>query len=450
VKVHGSLRVPGDKSISHRSLVLGALAEGQGKRESRITRILQSADVHSTAGVLRALGANIPPLSEDFVVRGVGRRGLRAPTTNLDAGNSGTTTRLMAGVVAALPFASTFVGDASLSRRPMRRVAKPLEAMGARFDLPAHGGLPMTIHGGTLHELDWTSEVASAQVKSAILLAALTSGVRARVIERERTRDHTERMLAARGVAIRVGEETSITNVESRVATPDVIAHFSSTRQASSTTIDIDANSPLAALDTDVPGDPSSAAFFGGLAALAQSGELRLEGVCMNDTRIGFFRHLELMGATVRRENARMSGGEPVADIVVAPKALRAARIVEHDVPSMVDELPLLACLATRAEGETRITGASELRVKESDRIAAVVANLRAIGVEAEELADGMVVVGSDRPLRGRVATHGDHRLAMAFGILGAVDGNALEIDDPACVDVSYPGFWSDLAAVRR
>jgi 3-phosphoshikimate 1-carboxyvinyltransferase len=444
VKVHGTLRVPGDKSISHRSLILGALAEG----ESRVTRILQSADVHSTAGVLRALGAHIPTLSEDFVVRGVGRRGFRAPTTNLDAGNSGTTTRLMAGVVAALPFASTFVGDASLSRRPMRRVAKPLEAMGARIELPAHGGLPMTIHGGTLHELDWTSEVASAQVKSAILLAALTSGVRARVIERERTRDHTERMLAARGVAIRVDEERSDSNVESRVATPDVPGR-SSTRDASSSTIDIDANSPLTALDTDVPGDPSSAAFFAGLAALAQGGELRLEGVCMNDTRIGFFRHLELMGASVRRENARDSGGEPVADIVVAPNALRAARIVEHDVPSMVDELPLLACIASRAEGETRITGASELRVMESDRIAAVVANLRAIGVEAEELEDGMVVVGSDRPLRGRIVTHGDHRLAMAFGILGAVDGNALEIDDPACVDVSYPGFWSDLRAVR-
>lgn len=420
MKVHGSLRVPGDKSISHRSLILGALAEG----ESRVTRILQSADVHSTAGVLRALGADIPALNEDFRIRGIGRRGFRPPATTLDAGNSGTTTRLMAGVVAALPFASTFVGDASLSRRPMRRVARPLEAMGARFDLPPHGGLPMTIHGGTLHEIDWMSEVASAQVKSAILLAALTSGVRARVIERARTRDHTERMLAARGVAIHVDADTN--------------------------TIDIDANSPLTALDTDVPGDPSSAAFFGGLAALARGGELRLEGVCMNDTRIGFFRHLELMGATVRRENARVSGGEPVADIVVAPNTLRAARIVEHDVPSMVDELPLLACLATRAEGETRITGASELRVKESDRIAAVVANLRAIGAEAEELEDGMVVVGSDRPLRGRVVTHADHRLAMAFGILGTVDGNALEIDDPACVDVSYPGFWSDLRAVIR
>ena len=417
MKVGGTLRVPGDKSISHRSLILGALADG----ESRVTRILQSADVHSTAGVLRALGADIPELSADFVVRGVGRRGLRAPTTPLDAGNSGTTTRLMAGVVAALPVTATFVGDASLSRRPMRRVSKPLEAMGARFDLPPHGGLPMTVHGGALHDLEWTSEVASAQVKSAILLAALTSGVRARVVEPAKTRDHTERMLTARGAALRV----------------DGLA------------VEIGAQSPLAALDTAVPGDPSSAAFFAGLAAIAQSGELKLERVCVNETRTGFFHRLRAMGASIVEESMRLEGGEWIADLVVAPRSLHATSVGEADVPSMVDELPLLACIAARAEGETVITGANELRVKESDRIAAVVSNLRAIGVDAEELADGMRIVGSDRPLRGRVVTHGDHRLAMAFGVLGAVDGNAIEIDDPACVGVSYPGFWDDLARVR-
>lgn len=422
--VRGTLRVPGDKSISHRSLILGALAEG----ETRVTRILQSADVHSTAGILRALGVAVPPLSADFVVKGVGRRGLRAPGVSLDAGNSGTTTRLMAGVVAALPFESTFIGDASLSRRPMRRVAKPLEAMGARFELPQHGGLPMTIHGGALCDIDWTSEVASAQVKSAILLAALTSGVRARVIEPEPTRDHTERMLTARGAAVVV----SAANVLG-------LAH-------DGVVIDIEADSSLNGLDTAVPGDPSSAAFFSGLAAIADGGELRLEGVCMNPRRIGFFRTLRAMGVDLREENARMEGGEPIADLVVSPAGLRAATVTREQVPSMVDELPLLACVAARAEGETRITGANELRVKESDRITAVVDNLRAIGVEAEELEDGMTIVGSDRPLRGRVITHGDHRLAMAFGVLGAVGGNAIEIDDPACVDVSYPGFWTDLA----
>jgi 3-phosphoshikimate 1-carboxyvinyltransferase len=418
MRVGGTLRVPGDKSISHRSLILGVLAD-EGS-ETRVTRILQSADVHSTARILRALGAELPELSEEFVVTGLGRQGLRSPTENLDAGNSGTTTRLMAGVAAALPFDSTFIGDASLSRRPMRRVSKPLTAMGATFELPEHGGLPMTVHGGQLHEIDWRSEVASAQVKSAILLAAVTARVSARVVEPERTRDHTERMLAARGVAIRVDGHT----------------------------VDIDGDSPLAAVDSEVPGDPSSAAFFAGLAAIAQGGELRLEGVCMNETRTGFFRRLKDMGANIHQENQREQGGERVADVVVSPNELRGVRITRDDVPSMVDELPLLACLATRADGETRITGANELRVKESYRIAAVVANLRAIGADAEELEDGMAIVGSDRPLHGRVITHGDHRLAMAFGILGAAEGNEIVIDDRACVEVSYPGFWADLERV--
>ena len=417
MNVSGSLRVPGDKSISHRALIFGALGTG----ESRVTRILQSADVHSTAGVLRSLGVAVPPLSDDFVVRGVGRRNLHQPSGPLDCGNSGTTTRLMAGVVAASALTATFIGDSSLSNRPMRRVARPLEAMGARFELPPNGGLPMKITGGSLHDLDWKSEVASAQIKSAILLAALVSGVRARVTEPVRSRDHTERMLEARGAALSIDENT----------------------------VTIDADSPFETSDTEVPGDPSSAAFFAGLAAMATSGALKLEGVCVNETRIGFLERVKEMGARVHFGNWRMEGGESVADVTVSPDRLRGTTVVEADVPAMVDELPLLACLATRAEGETLITGANELRVKESDRIAAVVANLRAIGATAEELPDGMRIVGSDRPLTGRVVTHGDHRLAMAFGVLGAADGNSIEIDDRDCVAVSYPRFWADLAAVQ-
>jgi 3-phosphoshikimate 1-carboxyvinyltransferase len=416
MRVSGSLRVPGDKSISHRALIFGALSQG----ESRVTDILESADVHSTAGVLRTLGIDIPELSPDFVIRGRGSRGLRQPSRNLDCGNSGTTTRLMAGVVAASVLHATFIGDASLSRRPMGRVARPLEAMGARFELPPHGGLPMTIHGGDLHNIVWNSEVASAQVKSAILLAGLVSGVRARVIEKTKTRDHTERMLEARGASLHVDDDA----------------------------VTIEPGSSLGALDTAVPGDPSSAAFFAGLAAIADGGELRLERVCVNATRIGFLGQLRRMGVTVLEVERRLEGGEWIADVIVSPGELRAGSVAERDVPSMVDELPLLACLATRGTGETVITGASELRVKESDRIAATVANLRAIGATANELPDGMTIQGSTRPLRGRVVTHGDHRLAMAFGILGAATGNAIEIDDPACVAVSYPGFWSDLARV--
>ncbi|HEX8944992.1 MAG TPA: 3-phosphoshikimate 1-carboxyvinyltransferase, partial [Gemmatimonadaceae bacterium] len=392
MKVSGTLRVPGDKSISHRALIFSALSEG----ESRVTSILQSADVHSTAGVLRALGAEIPELSSDFVICGRGLHSIAQPRRDLDCGNSGTTTRLMAGVVAASPIRATFVGDASLSRRPMGRVARPLEAMGARFELPAHGGLPMTIHGGALHDIEWNSEVASAQVKSAILLAGLVAGVRATVIEANKTRDHTERMLEARGASVHIGDDR----------------------------VTIHPGSSIRALDTAVPGDPSSAAFFAALAAIADDGEIRLERVCVNATRIGFIEQLRRMGVTILEEERRLEGGEWVADLVVAPGALRGEPVAERDVPSMVDELPLLACLATRAEGETLITGASELRVKESDRIAATVANLRAIGATADELPDGMRIQGATKPLRGRVVTHGDHRLAMAFGVLGAASGN--------------------------
>jgi 3-phosphoshikimate 1-carboxyvinyltransferase len=419
VKVAGSLRVPGDKSISHRALMLAALGDGT----SRVTDILESADVHSTAGVLRALGAEIPPLSSDIVIPGIGLRALSAPATSLDCGNSGTTTRLMAGIVAASPITATFVGDASLSRRPMRRVARPLEAMGARFDLPPHGGLPMTIHGGALRDLAWRSEVASAQVKSAILLAGLVGGVRVTLDEPAPTRDHTERMLGARGVDVmRAG-----THIE---LAPNHRA--------------------IAALDTRVPGDPSSAAFFAALAAMADEGTLVLEDVCVNETRTGFLETLRRMGAEVRFERDNLVGGEWISNVVVTSGSLRGVTVGSEIVPSMIDELPMLACLATRAEGETVISGAAELRVKESDRIAAVVSNLRAVGAEAEELPDGMRVVGTRNRLRGAVRAHADHRLAMSFAILGAATGNEIRVDDPACVAVSYPRFWQDLARVTR
>ncbi len=378
--VSGTLRVPGDKSISHRSLILGALSDGA----CRVQHILESEDVQSTAGVLRALGADVPALSSDLTIHGAGLGGLRAPAEKLDCGNSGTTTRLMAGVIAALPITATFIGDASLSRRPMRRVARPLEAMGARVDLPGHGGLPMTIHGGRLRDITWESDVASAQVKSAVLLAALVGNVRAAVTEPARSRDHTERMLAARGAAVAVH----------------------------GTRVEIAAGSRLRASDVVVPGDPSSAAFFIALAALATSGSVVLEGVCINETRTGFFRQLRRMGARIDEQSRRTSGGDP-------------------------------------ATGETLITGASELRVKESDRIAAVVRNLRQVGATAEELPDGMRICGPSGPLRGRVVTHGDHRMAMAFGIIGAAPGNEIELDDRDCVAVSYPGFWRDLQRVQ-
>ncbi|HTR79484.1 MAG TPA: 3-phosphoshikimate 1-carboxyvinyltransferase [Gemmatimonadaceae bacterium] len=416
MRVDGRLRVPGDKSISHRALILAALA-GQGR--SRVTGILESADVRSTAGVLRALGHPIPALSDDMVVKGGGRR-VRAPSTPLDCGNSGTTARLMAGVVAGAPITARFVGDASLSRRPMRRIATPLEAMGAVVELSPGGGLPMTIHGGALRTLEWASEVASAQVKSAILLAAVMAGVPVVVDEPRPTRDHTERMLKARGVEVRVDG--------SRIAAAG--------------------GAELRPMDVDVPGDPSSASFFAALAAMATDGELVIDDVCVNATRTGFLDALITMGAVVEYDRQTEIGGEWVSPVVVQPGRLNGITVTDSDIPSMIDELPLLACVAARATGATVITGASELRVKESDRIAAVVSNLRAVGVDATELPDGMRIAGSDRRLTGRVTTHGDHRIAMAFGILGALPGNAIAIDDPSCVDISYPAFWEDLHRV--
>ena len=418
MNVAGEIRVPGDKSISHRALILSAVGAGR----SRITGILDAADVRSTAGALRQLGVRVPALGAELVVEGVGRPGLLAPRDPLDCGNSGTTARLLAGVVAGAGVTARFVGDRSLSRRPMRRVARPLEAMGAVIEFEGPDGLPMTVRGGPLHGIDWLNEVASAQVKSAILLAGVLGGVEVTVREPRLSRDHTERMLSARGVGS-----------ESR---PGYVRMFPATR--------------LEACDVDVPADPSSAAFFGGLAALAASGELVLRDVCVNPTRIGFFDLLREMGASVEFRDARIQSGEPVADILVRAAALNPIEVGAERVPSLIDEIPLLACLAARARGESRITGAAELRVKESDRIAAVVSNLRVVGAEARELPDGIVVAGSDAPLAGRVVTHGDHRLAMAFAVLGASTGGRISIDDPGCVDVSYPDFWRDLDRVSR
>lgn len=417
--VAGTIRAPGDKSISHRALIFAALADG----ETRVRDILASADVHATASALRAMGVSIPELSTDFVVRGHGIAALTSPARAFDCANSGTTTRLLCGLLAGLPGRSArFEGDASLSRRPMRRVASPLASMGAHIDFegaPGHDGLPMRVHGAQLRGTNYVSAHASAQVKGALLLAGLASGVEVVVEEPYRSRDHSERMLLARGVALEVSERSVRLPAAQQVTAADVV----------------------------VPSDPSSATFFAALAALADSGELRLENVCLNPTRTGAFDVLQRMGVSLDVSEQRLVGGELIGTIVVRPEALNGTTIEGAEIPRCIDELPMLACLASQAAGETRIADAAELRVKESDRIRAVVDNLRTLGVDAEELPDGMRIIGSRTPLRGHVITHGDHRLAMAFGVLGAIPGNEITIDDPACVDVSYPRFWQDLAA---
>lgn len=413
--------VPGDKSLSHRALMFAALGTG----ESVLRGVLPSADVRSTAGVVRALGVDVPlqwSLGDEMRIVGAGRRGLREPTVALDCGNSGTTTRLMAGVVAGHRMRSTFVGDASLSRRPMRRIARPLTQMGATFSFAADDGLPMTVQGADLHDIAWVSPTASAQVKSAILLAALVSGVSARVQEPTRSRDHTERMLAALGAPILVTDDAVL----------------------------LDPVDQLSPLQFDVPGDPSSALFL--IASAVLRGQpIEVCNVGVNETRSGALAVLARMGVTLTLVNEREMSGEPVADIHVAPCAgLRGVTIGGDEIPALIDEIPMLACLAACAEGETRITDAAELRVKESDRIATVVSNLRRIGGAADELPDGLVIAGHAMSLRGAVLTHADHRIAMAFGVLGAMRGNDVILDDPDCVDVSFPGFWQALADLEQ
>ncbi len=413
--------VPGDKSITHRSLMLAALAEG----ESRLSGLLPAEDPRSSASVLRALGAHIPELPDDggeIRIRGVGLHGLRAPAGDLDCGNSGTTARLLMGLLAGFDFEATLTGDASLRSRPMRRVTEPLARMGARFrEKGVAGRLPIAEHGGKLQHIRYESPNASAQVKSALLLAGLTGGVGAEVHEPRRSRDHSERMLRAMGVEVSTREGEDGFSAALRPA------------------------ERLRPLDLRVPGDFSSAAFFLALAALSSAGGLRLPGVGMNPGRVAMLDVLQRMGARVLAQDVTDRAGEPVATLLAGACQLGAVNVGADEIPGLVDEVPILAVMAARAAGESRFTGAGELRVKETDRIKAMVENLRAVGAQAEELADGLVVQGSERPLRGDVVTYGDHRIAMAFGVLGALPGNDIRVDDPACVAVSFPGFWDVL-----
>ena len=419
LSVDGEVRVPGDKSITHRALMLAAAAQG----ESCLRGLLSGADCQSTAGALRAVGCQVPVIPPDgrgMRIRSHGLASWRAPTDWIDCGNSGTTARLLLGLLAGRPFAATLTGDASLRSRPMRRVSQPLAEMGAEFEEVGQADrLPLVIRGGPLRPHHHRSEKASAQVKSAVLLAGLSGAVPVRVHEPIQSRDHTERLLRAQGVELRQEAEEGGSSV---ALTPP--------------------KGPLPPLALHVPGDFSGAAFMIALATLARSGELCIRDVGVNPTRTGLLRVLERMGAKIAVTPAEEQGGEPTADLLVQPTALTATSIGESEIPSLIDEVPVLAVMAARAEGETIVTGAAELRVKESDRIRAIVNNLRRIGVDAEELVDGLVVRGTDRPLTGRVETEGDHRIAMAFGVLGAFPENRIQIDQPTAADISFPGFW--------
>ena len=416
------VRVPGDKSITHRALILGSLADGA----SRIRRPLDSADTRSTAAVLRALGVEIGGFGgEELVVRGRGLRAWRAPAAALDCGNSGTTARLMLGALAGCPWESRVTGDASLQSRPMRRVTDPLTAAGAAFEeLGERDRLPIRVRGRRpLDPVSHDGPRASAQVKSALLLAGLTGGAPARVSEPGLSRDHTERMLRSMAATVVVTE-----------------------REGRSETA-LAATSHLEPLDATVPGDPSSAMFFLGLGALL--GRVRTVGISLNPPRTGALGVLMRMGADVRIEGAGDAGGEPLGSVTVAASSLQGTLVEGREVPSLLDEIPLLAAVAAAAEGETRFEGVAELRVKESDRLAALATNLRGLGVEVEEEPDVLVVRGARGPLRGTVHSFEDHRIAMAFGVLAALPGNDISIEGRDAVSISFPTFWTELERVR-
>ena len=420
MQVSGTVRVPGDKSITHRALMLAALAGGT----SWIGGALTAFDARSTARVLRALGAEISSLTAGRAVRVRGGRRFHRALHRLDCGNSGTTTRLLLGLLAAHPFRTELTGDASLRRRPMRRVTTPLALMGAQVeDLAGGDGLPLAIRGGHLRELTYELPVSSAQVKSALLLAGVAGAVPVRLREPAgRSRDHTERMLRAFGFAI--------------VETPDGWLRS-------------DPGARLSPFELQVPGDPSSAAFLVAAALLAGSGELAITDVGVNPTRTGFLRVLGRMGASIRIEEEREELSEPVGTLVARPTPLVATEVAGSEIPGLIDEVPILAVLASRAAGTTVFRDVGELRVKESDRLALLAEDLRLVGVSAEVSGDALFVTGSERPPRGRIRTGGDHRIAMAFAVLGTVPGAAVEVDDLACAGVSFPGFVDTLRGIR-
>jgi len=419
----GTIRVPGDKSISHRAVLFAAMAEGT----SRLTGVLDSADVRSTLAAVAALGAEVEVarpngIGLDITVTGWGVEGPHQPSSVIDCGNSGTTCRLLMGVLAPWPVTVTLDGDASLRKRPMRRVTDPLALMGAGFTT-TDGHLPVTIEGGVLRALRYESPVASAQVKTAVLLAGLGAEGVTTVIEPAPSRDHTERLLPAFGVGVGCDHGTNSSWV--------------------------DGPEELAARDVTVPADPSSAAFIAGAAVIVPGSDVLLTDVALNPTRTGFLRVLGRMGARTETMLEGATGAEPtgVVEITYTP-GLRGTVVHAEEVPSLVDEVPLLAVVACSAEGVTRFEGVSELRVKESDRLSAIADGLTALGATVRTGDDWLEVEGPAQLHGARLSSLGDHRLAMAWAVAALQADGPVEIEDWEAVDVSYPDFARDLASL--
>ncbi len=413
----GALSVPGDKSVSHRGLMLGALADGR----SSMTRLAPGRDVACTADCLRKLGVRIDATGDGAVIHGNGPYGLSKPGETLDAGNSGTTIRLLSGILAAQPFDSTITGDDSIRRRPMKRIVEPLLSMGARVETSAGFLAPMIIRGTRLRPVDYTLPVPSAQVKSCILMAALFAEGKTSVTEPALSRDHTERMFEHLGIRfLRNGLRVEIEGPQA--PEPGCI---------------------------DVPGDLSSAAFPMIAAALIPDSELILHDVGVNPTRTGILDVLRAMGCDVAESNPRTANREPRADLVVRSSSLRGAEIGGDLIPKIIDEIPVLAIAASQASGRTVVRDAAELRVKETDRIAALAKNLTAMGVRIDVFDDGFAIEGPQR-LRGAVVDSlNDHRIAMAFAVAGLIAEGRTTVTNTECADISFPGFFDLLEEVE-
>ena len=416
--LRGEITVPGDKSISHRGIMLGSLAEG----DTYLHGFLEGADCLSSIACFQKMGIEIERDGSNVTIHGKGLHGLIKPSEILDAGNSGTTTRLMSGILAGQDFSSTITGDDSLRTRPMKRVITPLSEMGA--SIYSHDGcLPMTVTGGHLHGIDYISPVASAQVKSCVLFAGLYADGKTSVTEPAISRNHTELMLRGFGASVKTDEEKHYVEVE-----PEPVLHGQ---------------------DITVPGDISSAAYFLVAGLICEDADILIKNVNINHTRAGILKVIEDMGGNISYIDRRTVSGEEVADINVRTSSLHGTTVEGDIIPTLIDELPVIAVMAAYADGTTVIRDAAELKVKESDRIATVTENLRAMGADITPTPDGFVINGG-RPLHGAsIHTHKDHRIAMSFAVAALnADGETVP-DSEECVEISYPGFFHDLAALR-
>jgi len=411
----GELSVPGDKSISHRSVMFGAL----GKGTSEITGFLKGADCLSTISCFQKLGIEITEEKGTIYVHGKGMHGLSQPSGVLYTGNSGTTTRLLCGLLAGQGFPAELDGDASIRKRPMGRVTNPLRSMGAEF---SGDFCPLTIHPGKLHAICYDLPVASAQVKTALLLAGLYADGRCVLTEPEKSRDHSERMLQAMGADLTVDGKT----------------------------VTVSGEKELFAQKFEVPGDISSAAFYLVLGAILPNSEITIRNVGMNPTRSGVVEVLKAMGADISVEQERLSSGEPVADLTVRSSVLHGTKIGGALIPRLIDELPVLAVAAAAAEGITEICDAQELKVKETNRIRAVVDEFVKCGIDITETEDGMIIRGGKTPSGAEFKTYGDHRMAMSLAVLAQIADGESTLDDGACVEISYPQFFEDLYRLGR